>query len=39
MTNTVEELYQAVSQLSEAEQETLIRMMVGTRHCRVLSPQ
>ena len=39
MTNTVEEVDRAVSQLSEAEQETLMRMMVGTRHCRVLSPQ
>jgi hypothetical protein len=31
MTNTVEEVYQAVSQLSEAEQETLMRMMIEQR--------
>ncbi len=29
MINTVEEVYQAVSQLSEAEQETLMRMMIS----------
>ena len=31
MTNTVEELYQAVAQLSAAEQETLMRMMIQQR--------
>ena len=31
MTNTVEELYRAVSKLSEAEQETLMRMMIEQR--------
>jgi hypothetical protein len=31
MINTVEEVYQVVSQLSEAEQETLMRMMISQR--------